>query len=207
LDAWRWREAGWTYRTLGLPAASQPAGGPLATLAALSGCGSSAPRAGVTPTRPIPTPLSAASASRSSTAGTSTSATLFRVVDGVELPNPALTPGQANRDVTTAQVCGQGLPSAGHPSYGTRKAVMVGYGLITDASHAYTVVRLIPSSLGGITNEKNLFPVRRAGTGNATQKQALDARLLARVCAGQLTLAAAERLLRQNWWAAHRSMR
>jgi hypothetical protein len=68
-------------------------------------------------------------------------------------------------------------------------------------------VRLIPSSLGGITNEKNLFPVRRAGTGNATQKQALDARLLARVCAGQLTLAAAERLLRQNWSAAYRSVR
>lgn len=173
----------------------------------LSGCGSDVPPAGAPPTRPIPTPIPVASASRYPTDGTSTPVTLFRVVNGIELPNPQLTPGQVSRGVTTAQVCGKGLPSARHPSYGTRKEVVVSYGLTTEDSHGYVVERLIPASLGGTTNEKNLWPVRRTGTANVTQKQALDARLLARVCSGQLALADAQRLLRSNWWDAYGSVR
>lgn len=178
----------------------------VAAAVALSGCDSGVPPAGAPPTRLIPTPVSVASAPQSPTAGTSTPVTLFRIVNGVELPNPELTPGQANRGTTSAQVCGRGLPTARHPSYGTRKAVLVSYGLTTEKSHDYIVERLIPTSLGGTTNQKNLWPVRRTGTANVTQKQALDARLLAQVCSGQLTLANAQRLLRRSWWDAYHSV-
>jgi hypothetical protein len=68
--------------------------------------------------------------------------------------------------------------------------------------HAYEYDHLVPLELGGAANDpRNLWPEPGA---SPNPKDALENRLRARVCAGTLSLSAAQTQIATNWVAAYR---
>ena len=62
---------------------------------------------------------------------------------------------------------------------------------------------LIPVSLGGTDSVENLWPEPEKGDWNATQKDALEHKLLTMVCDGTLTVKQAQTAIKKNWVAAY----
>jgi hypothetical protein len=115
-----------------------------------------------------------------------------------------LTPGLSRPEVSKAHVCSNNVPGIRHPSFGTKNAVLIKYGLTSLTSHDYVVDELIPTKLGGTSTAKNLWPLRRTGPGSLVHKQQLAATLLQQVCGGRTTLAEAQRTIADDWWAAYK---
>lgn len=101
------------------------------------------------------------------------------------LPNPALTPGDRGPAPLLSFRLGDDL----------RQQVFKEYGL-NGADPKYTVCMLIPGSLGGTTELKNLFPTTRWF---ADLKVRLDKKLTDEVNSGALTMAQAEAELKADW--------
>jgi hypothetical protein len=136
LDADRWRQAGWTYLALGVPAADQSSitGGERATtllhaqwgspvfrqiavaigcavVVTASGCDDVGPPAGAQPTQSVPTRVATPMASGPvGVVPKTTTGPALTVSGGVALPKAALTPGVVATGVTKAAVCGHLLP-------------------------------------------------------------------------------------------------
>jgi hypothetical protein len=86
-----------------------------------------------------------------------------------------------------------------------KRASMAAYGRSGASSYEYD--HLVPLELGGAVNDpRNLWPEpdypQRAGF-YLNPKDRLESALRRRVCAGQLTLAAAQRAIAANWVAAY----
>jgi hypothetical protein len=69
--------------------------------------------------------------------------------------------------------------------------------------YAHEVDHLISLELGGSNSIKNLWPEPYAGTWGARTKDKLENKLHALVCAGKLTLIAAQRAIKTDWVAAY----
>lgn len=120
--------------------------------------------------------------------------------DGIR-PNPTLTPG-ATRTVTHHELCTPG--SAGKAravSSATKHQVFVRYH-VAPTPGAYEVDHLISLELGGSNDITNLWPQPYHGRWNAHQKDALENRLHALVCAGTVSLDEAQRAIATDWIAA-----
>ncbi|MEZ5399761.1 MAG: hypothetical protein R2729_08820 [Bryobacteraceae bacterium] len=119
------------------------------------------------------------------------------------LPDPALTPGSTVA-VAAAVLCG--APEQDPPPVDPRiaKAVFSRYG-VAPAPRSYELDYLITPALGGSADAENLWPQPyRAGEWNSRVKDALEDRLRAMVCSGELDLATAQRELAGNWVEAYR---
>ena len=120
---------------------------------------------------------------------------------GYALPNHRLTPG-AFLHVTAAQVCRSGYAHGVRAPYNTawRK-------IVADVRRSYGVRgggfkldHLIPLELGGNpTDRRNLWPQR---TADAQVKDGFENTVHARVCAGSISLAAAQREFMTDWRTA-----
>jgi hypothetical protein len=127
------------------------------------------------------------------------------------LPDPGCTPGAIDPAVTQADIartiCRAGYSESVRPSesiterekisslrsYGDRKPL-----------HAYEYDHLVSLELGGARNDaRNLWPEPGA---SPNPKDSLEDRLHARVCDRQMTLAAAQAAIAQNWVAAYRRL-
>jgi hypothetical protein len=124
------------------------------------------------------------------------------------LPDPICTPGVADPRVTQVNIlttiCVSGYTTRVRPSSSYTNALkaqqikLYGY---TDTKLAdYEEDHLIPLEIGGHpTDAKNLWPEPLTGPYPATKKDGLENSLHTKVCAGLMTLAAAQTAIAKNW--------
>lgn len=124
---------------------------------------------------------------------------------GQPLPDPACTPGAIDPAVTQANVastiCRSGYTATVRPPAADtgrwKVRTYVFYGLDTGARGEYD--HLVPLELGGSNATSNLW----IETGSIPNpKDTVENRLKDEVCAGQLTLAAAQRAIATDWTTA-----
>lgn len=130
-----------------------------------------------------------------------------------DLPNPRMTPGAINPDVTQANlqqtVCVKGFTKTIRPpAYYTnklKKAQIREYGYAdTDPKH-YEEDHLVALSIGGDPrDERNLWPQPRNTEWGAEKKDQLEFVLYRSVCDGKVSLAEAQRAMATNWIEAYK---
>lgn len=120
-----------------------------------------------------------------------------------DLPRPALTPGVV-LSVSRSRICVPGYSASVRDVPSSESdAVYLRYHVV-HVPYAHEVDHLISLELGGSNAIANLWPEPYAGRWGARTKDALENRLHALVCAGQLGLRAAQRMEATNWVAAYR---
>lgn len=135
--------------------------------------------------------------------------------DGRSLPDPSLTPGALNPAVTQENIgetiCVRGWTRTVRPPAGYTEALkrrqIAEYGYADRRLGHYEEDHLVPLELGGAPEDpRNLWPEpREAADGwGADRKDELEAELVRRVCAGQVSLAEARRAIATDWIAAYR---
>jgi hypothetical protein len=120
-------------------------------------------------------------------------------------PDAVLTPGGV-RPVSRDAVCSAADRDAPGPPISAAMAqeVFRRYGIRNPRPRTYEVDYLIPPALGGSGDPRNLWPQPySAGVWNARVKDALEDRLRALVCEGNLDLATAQGDLAHDWIAAY----
>jgi hypothetical protein len=119
------------------------------------------------------------------------------------LPSSFLTPGDA-RKVTKEQICAPGYLESIKPTrISMKEEAFSRYGLRDGQSKTEVLDHLIPVSLGGTDSVENLWPEPEKGDWNATQKNALELKLVTMVCDGTLTVKQAQTAIKKNWVAAY----
>ncbi|HEY4268223.1 MAG TPA: hypothetical protein VGM94_08540 [Galbitalea sp.] len=167
------------------------------------------------PRAALPTVLSATQAPGD------TSAAPFVTPRPPGLPDPARTPGSINPAATQANladtVCKSGWAATQRPPSAYTSALKIAqileYGYADkDRSH-YQEDHLVPLELGGAPRDpRNLWPEPNKTTlpdgtsiGSA-EKDDLEDALHAKVCAGDMALADAQRLIAGNWYDAWKQL-
>ena len=129
-----------------------------------------------------------------------------------DLPEPALTPGAINPDVTQANigstVCVKGWTRTVRPPafYTNRlkRFQIRQYGYADTNPRDYEEDHLIPLSLGGNpTDARNLWPEPRKSKWNADRKDDLEFALYMAVCHGEVGLDEARHAFTANWIEAY----
>ena len=132
-----------------------------------------------------------------------------------DLPDPRLTPGALNPDVSqdniAETICVQGWTRTVRPpvSYteDLKRRQIREYGYADRRLGHYEADHLVPLALGGSpTDPRNLWPEpRRSDDGwDADRKDELEYALNRLVCAGRLPLSEAQRAIATDWIAAYR---
>ena len=127
-------------------------------------------------------------------------AVLAAAPSGWGRPPAAVTPGGAGHSL--AEICPvvSAALEAARPSAAVRDLVFAHYGIGPGQRHRFRIDHLVPLELDGSNGARNLWPqpVRASHA-----KDRLEARLHDLVCAGQITLANAQRAIRANWVRAY----
>ena len=125
-------------------------------------------------------------------------------------PDPVCTPGAIDPAVTQADlrttICRSGYSTSVRPPESITEpekfASLRAYGVGAARVSAYEYDHLVSLELGGGRNDaRNLWPEPGA---SPNVKDGLENRLHARVCAGEMTLAAAQLAIARDWVAAYR---
>ena len=128
------------------------------------------------------------------------------------MPDPALTPGAVNPAVTQdniqSTICTSGWTATIRPpaSYtNALKKTQLAQARYADKSMAdYEEDHLVSLQLGGHPSDpQNLFPQPYAGRCGARVKDVIETKLKRLVCAGTLTLDAAQSAISTDWVAAY----
>ena len=135
------------------------------------------------------------------------------------LPDASCTPGAVSKDVTQETI-GKTICRSGYTTRGMRadgrpvrppvsfteslKASGIAAYRYPDTNPAhYEEDHLIPLELGGDGwNPTNLWPEPRTGTHNAAEKDKVETQLNRLVCAGRVSLVAAQQAIAHNWETA-----
>ncbi len=138
--------------------------------------------------------------------------------DGYQLPDPTCTPGAIDAGVTQADIratiCRSGYTDLVRPpdsiTEPAKYEAMAAYRSPGSAS-AYEYDHLVPLELGGSSDARNLWPELDVGSPSQfdsrdsygeNAKDGVEDRLTAAVCAGQVTLAAAQQAIAADWTTA-----
>jgi len=130
-----------------------------------------------------------------------------------DLPDPSLTPGAINPDVTqeniSRTVCVKGwTKTVRPPAYYTnklKKEQIREYGYADRNPRDYEEDHLIPLGLGGNpTDPKNLWPEPRNSEWGAARKDQLEFAMYKAVCRGEVSLEEARRAFASNWTEAYK---
>ena len=134
-----------------------------------------------------------------------TTATPPPTADGVSRPNGTLTPGSAFAGATTALICVSGYSkTVRHVARTQFVNVYLSYGLsYPQAPGAYELDHLISLELGGDNTDANLWPEPASPPPGFHEKDVLENRLHALVCAGQLDLTSAQHMVAKDWYGAY----
>jgi len=130
------------------------------------------------------------------------------------LPDPKLTPGSINPDISQSNIqstiCVSGFTATIRPpsSYTTGlkiKQLQAGYAINGDYSTGdYEEDHLISLELGGSPSDpRNLWPEPYFGKFDARVKDRLENKLHDLVCSGAITLRTAQRAIASNWEVAY----
>lgn len=115
------------------------------------------------------------------------------------VPSHTLTPG-VKTAVSAAKICSAGYAAKVPAATAAQvKTVFLRYKIPAADRASYVVDRLIPAALGGTSATKNLWPITK---GDRHDKAIVGNKLHNMVCAGQLSLAAAQRAVTADWSAA-----
>ena len=130
-----------------------------------------------------------------------------------DLPDPRLTPGAINPDVTQenirATICVKGWTKTVRPAanYTNRlkKEQIRAYGYEDRNPKDYEEDHLIPLSVGGNpTDPRNLWPEPRRSEWGADRKDELEFALYKAVCHGQVSLAEAQNIFATDWISGYK---
>ena len=190
-------------------------GTPVAPTVPTASIGDAAGASGVAPSPTDAGPSAGSSASP--TAAGSVGVETGGSAGGPGLPDPKLTPGARNPDVTPADlgstICKSGWTKTVRPpvSYtnALKKKQIAQYGYADTRLSQYEEDHLIPLEVGGAPRDpRNLWPEPRSATlpdgtkVGATQKDGLENYLHARVCNGTIPLSAAQDAFAKDWVVA-----
>ena len=124
--------------------------------------------------------------------------------NGVTLPDPKSTPGAAYADVTATEICDlHYVLGVRQPRFNDKVEAFANYGVSIHDREFFQVDHLIPISLGGSNDLKNLWPQPYAGSRGADAKDRLERQLRGLVCSHKLSLKAAQQAIAKNWWTAY----
>ena len=117
------------------------------------------------------------------------------------LPDPSCTPGATRQRASRRAVCRSRNAGAKSISPALARQVVARYGLSDAVSDDYKIDHLISRALGGSNSIENLWPQR---VDRSRQKNRLERRLRAAVCAGKLGLRSAQRRIKLDWLQAYK---
>lgn len=121
-------------------------------------------------------------------------------------PDPACTPGAIFESVTKDEVCMSGYSSSVRDvSQSLKDAVYAEYGILTHASGEYEVDHFISLELGGSNDITNLFPEAAYPKPGFHEKDKVENKLHQKVCAGEMTLAEAQKEIATDWVQVYNS--
>ena len=132
---------------------------------------------------------------------------------GADLPNPKITPGAINSDVTQfnimSTVCKKGYTKSIRPpanfSNKLKRRQIEQYGYANVRMKDYEEDHLIALSIGGNpTNERNLWPQPRNSQWGAAEKDHLEAVMLKMLCRNEITLSQAQSEMANDWISAYK---
>ncbi len=124
------------------------------------------------------------------------------------LPDPACTPGALNPDVTQSSIgstiCVSGWTATIRPPTSYTNALkrqgILDYGYTDTSLSDYEEDHFLPLELGGAPKDpRNLWPEPHAGSKNAYSKDSVENAVKKAVCAGQVTLTAAQSGMLADW--------
>ncbi|MEV4150830.1 hypothetical protein AB0J40_44750 [Amycolatopsis sp. NPDC049691] len=127
------------------------------------------------------------------------------------LPDPACTPGAKNPDVTQSTIgstiCVSGWTATIRPSTtytnGLKKQGIIDYGYSDTSMSDYEEDHFLPLELGGAPKDPlNLWPEPHSGDENSYSKDSVENAVKKAVCAGRVTLAAAQNAMLDDWTTA-----
>ncbi len=123
------------------------------------------------------------------------------------LPDRRCSPGAYSSGLTTQVICSPAFrtgPIRNVPQ-SEKSAVEREYGMAVRAyGRSLEIDHIVSLELGGSNDIANLFPERGSGSANYHDKDKLENRLHRMVCAGELTLRAAQRGIAADWKALYR---
>jgi hypothetical protein len=136
-----------------------------------------------------------------------------------ELPDPILTPGESytiDADIACNAHTGNEPDTIRHVSTSDKQEIYKAYGLLgnhegycSELLAGCEIDHLISAKLGGTNSKKNLWPESYFGEWGAYKKDALEKRLIARVCRTskkhpiKLPLIEAQHAIATNWKDAY----
>jgi hypothetical protein len=129
-----------------------------------------------------------------------------------QIPDPALTPG-AVRNLSKDRICSTRWTKLElrrderRVTKAMKRKVFAAYGYAKgnkDPRCPCEIDHLIPRSIGGADDIRNLFPQPFRGAWNARQKDVLEHRLHKEVCAGRLELGEAQQWIAKDWPGLYR---
>ena len=116
------------------------------------------------------------------------------------LPDLTCTPGAVIASATKDQICVSGYSrTVRHVPVAEKDAVYAEYGIPSHVPGEYEVDHLISLELGGSNDIANLWPEAANPTPGFHQKDAFENELHAKVCAGTISLAEAQKEIASNW--------
>lgn len=121
----------------------------------------------------------------------------------VSMPNPKLTPGVIDSEVSISSICTPGYTAnIRNVSDATKAEIFKRYGLPRDGAK-YEVDHFISLEIGGKNDVENLWPQPWP---EARQKDVVETYLKRQVCAGKMTLRTAQRKIRR-WQTIYKTIR
>ncbi len=132
---------------------------------------------------------------------------LGNCLGGGPLADSACTPGAIFPAASKAVICVKGYAgSVRNVPPGEKRAVYDEYGIISHPTGQYEVDHLVSLELGGSNDIANLWPEPANPIPGFHQKDSVENYLHHQVCAGNLTLGAAQQAIASNWLTVYRTM-
>lgn len=134
----------------------------------------------------------------------SSSPTSSQIYAGME-PNRSISPGLADSTLTLHVVCTQSTSVRRNVSDATKRAVYAEYHVTYPQPQGmYEVDHIIPLTIGGSNDIKNLWLQPAKPVPGFHQKDALEDRMHARVCSGKESLRQAQQEMATDWYGAYK---
>lgn len=123
-------------------------------------------------------------------------------------PDPACTPGSVFVGVATSTICKSGYTKTVRSvSTKLRQQIYRAYDVAYPPPRgSYELDHFVPLALGGDNSAANLFPEAANPKPGFREKDVVEVYLYERVCAGAVGLAAAQKLIAEDWLAVYNAL-
>jgi len=172
----------------------------LAIIGLAAGCGTAAPTGSTSPTA-SGSALASSGGSPTSAPGPATIVAKAKPPSRWKsLPARSVTPGTGGLSITAICPSVSAALEEHRPSMAVKDEVYDEYGIAAGQRYRYRIDHLVPLELDGSNSIRNLWPQL---IGASLAKDRLEDTLHSMVCAGKITLAAAQHAIRTDWVHAY----